>query len=152
VWHNSPGLIDSAKTDKSSYLRERGVPIPLNCLSCRLRRSKESVASGWAWHSKASVVSDLWLLDSQPNLQPCRGRPPSLDQLRYKQVAYLAGCCAPSETRHLLLISELLLLESQPNRLPCRGRPPLLDQLRYKQVAYLTGCSAPCNMTLVADF
>ena len=65
---------------------------------------------------RSSNPFNLLLSESRPNRRPCRGRPPPLDRQSYKPVAHLAGCSAPCETRHSLLVSELLLSESRVNR------------------------------------
>jgi hypothetical protein len=78
---------------RCSYLRGRGVPIPLIC--CCLK------------------------FESQPNHRPCRGMPPLLDWPSKNEWQILWGR-AKRETRHLSLVSELLLLKSLPNCRPCR--------------------------------
>jgi hypothetical protein len=57
-------------------------------------------------HSLLLLVSELLLLlESRPIRRPCRERLPTLDRQSYKRVAHLAGCSAPCETRHSLLVS-----------------------------------------------
>jgi hypothetical protein len=99
----------SANSDRWLLRKTKGGGSPRNVKICNVKAPNNNNAANrqefLSERERSSNSVNMQLFESQPNRRPCRGRPPSLDQRSYKQVAGLTGCSAPCETRRSLLIS-----------------------------------------------